>query len=390
MIPSYQLLLTLGGILLFGLLTSAIGRHTFLPRVTLLLIFGILLGDQAFSVIPEIFIGWFEIIANMTLVMVGFLLGNKLNFTNLNSSMANTLWISISAALITAVFVSLALLLLGVTMEIALLLGCISSATAPAAILDVVSESDYQGPFSDLLLSIVALDDIWALLLFAVGVAFVTSWNGHVDSSTLLLASRDIGGAVVLGIALGFPAAFLTGRLKPGQPMLSEALGMVFICGGLAMWLDVSFLIASVVLGSIISNFARHHDYPFHEIEGIESQFMVIFFILAGATLELHALAGIGLIGAVYIASRAAGKIIGARIGSQLSHADHTTRNWMGVALLPQAGVAIGMALVAANYFPDYRQVLLSVVISSTIFFEIAGPIFTRLALQRSTINLIK
>ncbi len=387
MIPSYQLLLTLGGILLFGLLTSAIGRHTFLPRATLLLIFGVLLGNQALSIIPETFVGWFEIIADMTLVMVGFLLGGKLNFRSMSKSLGSALWISIAAALFSAILVSLVLIAAGVSTEIAILLGCISSATAPAAILDVVSESEYKGPFSDLLLSIVALDDIWALFLFAVGVAIATSWNGQADSSTLMLASHDIGGALILGLALGFPAAYLTGRLKPGQPILSEALGLVFICGGLAIWLDVSFLIASMVVGAVVSNFARHHEYAFHEIEDIESQFMVIFFILAGATLELHALAGIGLIGSLYIVSRSAGKIFGAMLGSKLSHSDIVTRNWMGVAILPQAGVAIGMALVAANYFPDYRQILLSVVISSTIFFEIIGPVLTRIALQRAAIS---
>ena len=110
--------------------------------------------------------------------------------------------------------------------------------------------------------------------------------------------------------------------------MLIEALGIVFVCGGLAIMLDVSFLIASMVMGAVITNLARHHEYPFHAIEGIEWPFMVIFFVLAG--------------------------------------------------------VAIGMALVASEHFPEYRQTLLSVVISATIFFEIIGPVFTRMAIQRA------
>ena len=135
----------------------------------------------------------------------------------------------------------------------------------------------------------------------------------------------------------------------------------------------------------MFSNFAKHHEYPFHAIEGIESQFLIVFFILAGASLDFKAVAEIGLIGIIYILLRSSGKIIGARIGGQLSQSDQHTKDWMGVALLPQAGVAIGMALVAANYFPEYRQTLLSVVISSTVFFEIIGPVFTRLALNRAS-----
>jgi Kef-type K+ transport system membrane component KefB len=380
-----QFLLTLGGILFLGLLTSTLGRRTFLPRVTLLLIFGVIISKEVLDIIPPMFTERFEIIATMALLMVGFLLGGRLTIDSLRQSMGRILWISMSAAIVTTIFVSLGLMWFGVPKEIAVLLGCIASATAPAAILDVVMESNYKGPFRDLLLSVVALDDAWALVLFGVGVAVVSSLSGYsAASSSILKAVKDIGGAVILGLLIGFPAAFLTGRLKTGQPILSEALGLVFVCGGLAIWLGVSFLIASIVLGAIVANFAKHHEYPFNAIEGIEWPFMVIFFVLAGASLELKVVVEVGLVGIVYILCRIGGKLLGARIGSQCSKADQKTKSWMGVALLPQAGVAIGMALVASNYFPEYRQTLLSVVISSTIFFEIIGPVFTRLALHRA------
>jgi len=245
-------------------------------------------------------------------------------------------------------------------------------------------ESDYKGPFSNLLVSIVALDDVWALILFGIGLAVASYLNGYgADSSLIIMPFKDVGGAIILGLLIGFPAAYLTGRLIPGEPILIEALGLVFLCGGLALWLDVSFLIASIVMGMIIANFAKHHEYPFHAIEGIEPPFMITFFVLAGASLELRIVSEISLILAVYILSRIAGKILGARIGGQCSEADNKTKRWMGVALLPQVGVAIGMALVASHYFPEYSQTLLSLVISSTIFFEIIGPVFTRFALQK-------
>ncbi len=380
-----QFLLALGGILLLGLVMSALGQRTLLPRVTLLLILGVVIGKEMLDIIPPIFSNLFDIIAVIALLMVGFLLGGRLTIDTLRQSMGRILWISISTAVITTIIVSLGLMWAGVSKEIAILLGCIASATAPAAVLDVVSESNYKGPFRDLLLSVVTLDDAWALMLFGIGVAVVSSFNGYgIDNSSILMAIRDIGGAIILGLLIGFPAAYLTGRLKPGQPILSEALGLVFVCGGLALWFDVSFLIASMVLGAVVANFAKHHEYPFHAIEGIDWPFMVIFFVLAGASLELKAVGEVGLVGAVYILCRIVGKLVGARIGSQCSRADRQTKVWMGAALLPQAGVAIGMALVASNYFPEYRQTLLSVVVASTIFFEIIGPVFTRLALVRA------
>ena len=380
-----QFLIAVGGILLLGLITDALGKKTFLPRVTLLLMFGLVIGDGMLGIIPDIVSGQFEIVADMTLLMVGFLIGGKLTASSLKESAGQIFWISITTAIVTAIVVTMVLTAFGVEPGVSILLGCIASATAPAAIFDVVAESDFKGPFSELLLSIVALDDAWALLLFAVGVAIVAAMNGGgIDLvSPLYMVSKEIGGAVLLGLAIGLPAAYLTGRIRPGQPMLIEALGLVFLCGGLAIMLEVSFLIAAMVLGAVIANFAKHHEYPFHAIEGIEWPFMVIFFVLAGASLELGALKELSMLGLIYILSRIAGKYIGSMAGCSVSGVGSQMKQWMGPALLPQAGVAIGMALVASEHFPDYAQILLTVVISSTIFFEVIGPVFTRIALSK-------
>ena len=380
-----QFLIAVGGILLLGLITDALGKKTFLPRVTLLLMFGLVIGDGMLGIIPDIVSGQFEIVADMTLLMVGFLIGGKLTASSLKESAGQIFWISITTAIVTAIVVTMVLTAFGVEPGVSILLGCIASATAPAAIFDVVAEPDFKGPFSELLLSIVALDDAWALLLFAVGVAIVAAMNAGDISlvSPLYMVSREIGGAVLLGLAIGLPAAYLTGRIRPGQPMLIEALGLVFLCGGLAIMLEVSFLIAAMVLGAVIANFAKHHEYPFHAIEGIEWPFMVIFFVLAGASLELGALKELSMLGLIYILSRIAGKYIGSMAGCSVSGVGSQMKQWMGPALLPQAGVAIGMALVASEHFPDYAQILLTVVISSTIFFEVIGPVFTRIALSK-------
>ncbi len=382
--PTAQVLLALGGILLLGMATDVLGQRSFLPRVTLMLLFGMLIGPGVLDLVPAVIADRFELIASMALLMVGFLLGGRLTVANLRQSGVEILSISIAAVIVTTVIVFLGLYLVGVPLDIAILLGCIASATAPAATVDIVMESGYQGRFADLLLSVVALDDVWGLIIFSIGLALVAALagiDGH--TSPLLSATRDIGGAALLGLLIGLPAAYLTGRVRPGQPMLTEALGLVFVCGGLAVWLDVSFLIASMVMGSVVANLARHHDYPFHAIEDIEWPFMVIFFVLAGASLEFSTLWDIGLIGIVYVVSRIAGKILGAGFGGRCSRAQGITCRWIGVALLPQAGVAMGMALVATSLLPEYRQVVLSVVISTTVLFELIGPPLTRLALRR-------
>jgi NhaP-type Na+/H+ or K+/H+ antiporter len=379
-----QIFLTVGGILLLSLLVSTLANRTFLPRVTLLLVLGIIIGKEGLNIVPQLLSNHFDIIADMALLMVGFLLGGRLTINSLRESAGDVFWISISAALITTVIVIFGLIWAGVPKEVAIILGCLAAATDPAAVLDVVTESKAKGKFGNLLLSIVALDDAWALVIFGVGMAVVTSLNGlSGDTSSLLMIIKEIGGALLLGGLIGLPAAHLTGRVKKGQPILTEALGIVFICGGFAIWLDVSFLIAVMTVGAVITNLGKHHKHPFHAIEGIEWPFMVIFFVLAGASLEISALKAVGFIGVTYVLCRVIGKYLGAYIGGHFSITDQLIKSWIGVALLPQAGVAIGMALVAANQFPEYRQVLLPIVISSTVFFEIIGPIFTRMAIQR-------
>jgi Kef-type K+ transport system membrane component KefB len=383
--PTAQILLTLGGILLLGLATDVLGQRTLLPRVTLMLLFGMLIGPGMLDLVPTVVADRFELIASMALLMVGFLLGGRLTRDTLRRSGREIISISVTAVIVTSFIVFLGLMLVGVPLEIAILLGCIASATAPAATVDIVMESGYKGRFADLLLAIVALDDAWGLIIFSIGLALVAALagvDGH--ASPLLAALQDIGGSAILGLLIGLPAAYMTGRIRQGQPMLTEALGLVFVCGGLALWLDVSFLIASMVMGAVVTNMATHHEYPFHAIEDIEWPFMVIFFVLAGASLEFSALRDIGLIGAVYVVCRIAGKVLGAWLGGRHGRARQETRRWMGVAMLPQAGAAMGMALVATNLLPEYRQVVLSVVISTTVFFELIGPAFTRLALRHT------
>ena len=384
MLQTAEFLFAVGSFLLLGLAADSVGKHTPLPRVTLLLICGVIVGDEFLGIVPVSVSNRFEMITDVALMMIGFLLGGKLSFRSLKEDGPQLIWISISAALGTALFVALALMAVGVPREIAILLGCIAAATAPAATVDTVLEYGRNSRFSRLLTAIVAIDDVWALSLFSLGLALVSLLNGMQGITTSLMgAAWEVFGAVLLGAAIGLPAAYLTGRVKSGQPMLTEALGLVFICGGAAIWLDVSFLIATMVLGAMITNLAKHHEYPFHEIENIEWPFLVIFFMLAGASLEVDMLTELGLIGVVYLLARICGKLLGAWIGARASRANKDVQRWTGMALLPQAGVAIGMALLVAGRFPEYRHTILPIVISTTVFFELVGPVFTRLSLRQ-------
>lgn len=201
---------------------------------------------------------------------------------------------------------------------------------------------------------------------------------------TILMNSLwEVGGAVAVGAAVGVPAAFLTGRLQDGEPIQTEALSLVFLCAGMAIWLEVSYLLAGMVAGAVVVNLAKHHNRPFHEIERIEWPFMVLFFVLAGAALNLSSLQTIGIIGVAYIFFRTLSRVFGGWLGATMAGAPSLHRSWIGVALVPQAGVALGMALIAGNHLPDLKETLLAVAIGSTVVFEVAGPVLTQLALRQ-------
>ncbi len=377
-------LITLGALLLAGLAVEGIGRRTPLPRVTLLLVFGFAIGPSGWDLLPDIHEQWFSLVADMALLMIGFLLGEQL-VRLLSGNLGRViLTISIFDVVVTALVMLVGLWLLQMPLVTVLLLAGIAAATAPAATTDVIDELDAKGPFTSVLVGVVAIDDAWGMIVFSLLLATALVLGGDGSGiEGLWLGAQDVGGALLLGLCLGAPMSYLTGRLRPGQPTLVEALGFVFLCGGLAEWLEVSFLLAAMVMGAVVYRLARHHRRPFHEIEHIDWPFKILFFILAGAALHLEALLSAGYVAAAYILLRILGKLAGAATGGYLSGADPAVRRWLGPALLPQAGVALGMALVAAERFPELAESILAVAIGATVFFELIGPVVTRYALGR-------
>ena len=379
-----QILLTFGGLFILGLIADFIGRHTPFPRVTLLLLSGLLIGPSVLDWLPSFTDQWFPILTNIALTMIGFLLGQKITRANLAKLGRSVVVVSVVVVIVTAGVVFTGLSMCEIPIGIALLLAVVATATAPAATVDVVHEYRARGQFTDSLLGVVAIDDAWGLLLFSCVIAIVQSHSGQGDVIGVLSSGIwDIGGGVLLGVLLGVPMAFMTGRIKPGEATQAEALGMVMMCAGTAVWFEVSYLISAMVLGTVVANFAKHCDRPFHAVEKMEWPFLILFFLLAGATLQVSALIHVGWIGLGYIVLRIIGRIIGGFIGCRLARASDVMTNWIGVALLPQAGVAIGMALVASQRFPELRDTILPIVLGATVFFELIGPILTRYVLNK-------
>ena len=329
---AHIIFLVLGGLLLLGLLADEIGRRTRLPRVTLLILFGVAAGQSGFDLLPKAFQGWYDFMATTALAMVAFLLGGRLSLTSMREHGRVILYVSLAVVVATTLIVSVGLVMVGTPVALALVLAGIATATAPAATQDVVRQTGAKGPFTDALLGIVAIDDAWGLIAFSFLLVLAKAIVGDGGLAILSGGLWEVGGAIVLGVALGLPAAYLTGRLKPGEPSQVEALGIVFLSAGFAGWLGVSFLLTGIVVGAIVVNCAKHHSRPFHEIEHVEWPFMVLFFVLSGATLQVASLATIGVIGIAFILLRTLARVLGGWLGSTIAGGEGVapSMDWTG------------------------------------------------------------
>lgn len=384
--PSARLLVMFGGFLLLGLAAEFVGRRTPLPRVTILLLVGIAFGRSGFDILgPDVEV-FFRVVGDIALGIVGFVIGGEMKLTALRSQQGVTMIrITVLQAAATASTVVIGLWLCGADVALALLLGGIATATAPAATIAVTQELKSKGPLTRTLHGVVALDDVCALLIFSLLMALAAALGGKGGVwISLGTGLWEVLGGVALGGLAGVPMAYLTGRLRPGDPTLLEVLGTVLLVVGLASALGVSYLLAAVTMGAVVVNLAKHHRRPFHAIEGAQTPFLVIFFLLAGATFELDSLRPAGWVGVGYILLRATGKLAGAWGGARLTNADPVVEKWLGATLLPQAGVAIGMALFAQRHFPEIAATLMSVVLAATVCFELVGPVLTRFALKQA------
>jgi Kef-type K+ transport system membrane component KefB len=378
-------LLTLGSIFLAGLVADIIGRRTKLPRVTLLLLLGVCVGPLGFDLFPESTSAWFPFVADLALVMVAFLLGGELTLALLRQHGRPVLTISLVVVGVTATIVGAGLFAFGWPAPVALLLAAISTSTDPAAVSDVVRETNARGPFTKTLLGVVAVDDAWGIVAMSAALALVLGLQSAEAARAVALDGfLELAGAILVGCALGIPMALLSGRVRSGEPTQAEALGGVLLCGGLARLFDVSFLLAAMTMGVVVANLARHHRRTFRAIEGIEWPFLVLFFVLSGASLQVSELGPAAGLTLAYVALRVIGRLAGGWLGSLGSSGDPVSTRMVGVALLPQAGIAIGMALVVSQRVPEVGSAILTATVAGTILFEIAGPILTRLVVVRS------
>ncbi len=387
---------TIGLIIAVVFLGSKLFQRIGIPQVVGFILIGALLGSSGFNLVPQKLAEELTFISEIALGLIGFDMGSHLLMDELRKLGRSILFILLCEALGTFLLVTAGIYLITHDWITALIFGALSSATAPAATIDVLAEYDAKGPLTTSIIAVVGLDDALALLLFSIVACSAEAIFTHSATPSFLqivsLPLGEIGGSVVLGILLGLALNSILHRMKRHHDGMAISIGFVLLCVGLAQAIGSSLILATMIMGSVVVN--RHTEHSKHiryTIEQAGPVIYVLFFALVGARFRIDLLPSMGLLGIAYVLLRSVGKFAGAWTGGTIGRAVPAVRKNLGLGLLSQAGVAVGLAISASCRFAEHGEVgkalgqtIINVITATTFIVQIAGPIGVKFAIGRA------
>ena len=403
-----EYLLVIGIAMLAGLFLSRLVSRFNLPDVTSYLVAGLLIGPLCLGRLGIDGLGFtsFEFVEKLSLVsdvalgFIAFSIGSEFRISALRKTGRQATVVAIFQALTATVLVDLALyilhLFLGDKLPVStcIILGAIATATAPAATLMVVNQYKARGPLTDILLPIVALDDAVGLIVFAVsnGVARALISGSISLVSVLVNPLLEIVCSLLLGSLLGWVFTATEKFFNSNSKRLSLSITFVIICAALSKLeiplgggaeIGFSSLLVCMMCGTVFCNLCNFSEDIMSKTDRWTAPVYVLFFVLSGAELDLRVFGSLAVvgIGLVNILARSAGKILGASVSSRLMHCEPSICKYLGITLLPQAGVALGMSVTVAAEFGEDGAMIRNIVLFSVLIYELVGPILTKMAL---------
>ena len=383
-------ILCLGIVLVGALVAERIISYLKIPAITSYILLGILLGPYALNVTGGGLIASSELLSNIVLGFIAFHIGKNFSVEHFKRIGKAVLSVSISVTVTTLICVTVGIYYVAhQPFHIALLFGAISTATAPATTMMVIRQYKARGMFTDVLLGTVAIDDAWGIMIFSVSLAIaqvlqVGQFSEWIIMAVTIKAAAKIFLSVILGSIMAIIASRISGYLKRREDVLTFILGAILINTGVALYFHMSPLLSNMFFGAMLVNIEKTSFKFFESVNSVDWPLYVMFYVLAGANLDIGLLGSLGLIGSVYIISRIIGRIGGAYAGAVIAGTEQSIRRYMGLALMAQAGVAIGLAMMAKASLPHTGGAILNTIIATTVVYEIFGPIAARYALLKA------
>ena len=385
--------------MVFGLILNRVMKLFNLPNVTGYLIAGILVGPYCINLLSADNLSDISFISTIALGFIAFSIGGEFKIDSIKRLGGKVLTITFLQAfgavalVMSSLFVVQAIDPTLISTPAILLLSAIATATAPAATLMVVRQYKARGPVTETLLPVVAFDDAIGLIVFAIcfGVAKVLAGGGAITAKAIALNPLleivlSLGIGCVLGIILAFVCNLFKSRANRLSAMVATVLIAVGLCQIEILGVHMSSLLICMMVGAAFTNARKDAVIILDGQERWTPPLFMLFFVISGATLDLTIIPYIGVIGVVYIVFRSLGKYSGAFLGGLVTKADKNVKNYLGITLLPQAGVAIGMAQTVAGEpaLQTISQSIVTVILCATLFYEIVGPLLTKICLQKA------
>jgi len=388
-----QILLLLGATLIVGLSAGRLFEKIGIPQVVGYIIAGVVLGDSLTHLIPRALLDDLSALTQLALAFIGFMVGSELKHSVFKKYGRQFLVILLSEGLLAMAFVSILIIWWTGNIALGILLGALCSATAPAATVDVLWEYHSRGPLTSTILAIVALDDGLALILYGFAFAIANVLIGGESLSLqemIVQPSIEILGSILLGAIFGLLLDRASALFTSDHDKLVVVVGTVLMASGIAVSLKLSLILVSMVMGVCLTNIhPDRNQSTFDIVQAFVPPIYIIFFIFVGARLQLDLLAKMGLIGALYVVGRTAGKWIGAYLGARFSKSPLVVQKYLGLALFSQAGVAIGLALDIYQHFSKFGasgiqlgNTVINVIAATTLIVQIIGPPSVKLAIR--------
>lgn len=373
--------------MIIALLMTRVMKKISLPNVTGYLIAGLIAGPYCLKLYNSENLDVLSIITNVALGFIAFSIGGEFKLSSLKQLGAKIFVITVFEAVGASVLVITTLVLLKFPLTLALVLGAIASATAPAATLMVVRQYKAQGPVTSTLLPVVAIDDAVCLMLFSIlsSVAkSLESEGGFNLYQTILKPIIEIVLSLVIGFVLGIVLSIGTRFFKSRANRISLVVTAVFLGVGISDKFGLSSLLLCMAIGAALANYSPVSDPVMDGSERWTPPLFMLFFVISGAQFNFSVLKTVGAVGVIYILMRSFGKYFGAMLGCKIAGTEKTVRQYLGITLLPQAGVAIGMAQLSLTVVPEYGEQIRAVVLCATLVYELVGPLLTKLSLQKA------
>jgi len=388
----------LGLIFVLGATSQWLSPKLHIPRVVGYLLLGLLIGPEVLGLIPREFVDNSYIITDLALSIIAVLVGATLRVSSLRGRGKEIIYITLFQSIGTFVCVALGFILLAdflafpkdQVLLISLLLAGIATATAPATPLAIVRELGAKGKFTSTFLAIVATDDAIALMMFALALAIGTAvlntgvfgWDSVVEALLLIILSSSLG-----VIAALINTAFEKLLVKSKSMETIATLGLIFIVYSLSEHWKLEPLLSAMVMGVVMVNTSASFDLVEKEIDNhLAEGIFMLFFILSAMHLHFNGMFAFPLVIELYIGLRFFGKVAGSYLGAVVAHSGDTVKKYMGIALIPQAGVAIGLALSLHQQAgcEEIASIILNIIITTTLIHELVGPFLIKYALKKS------